>query len=182
MGARAPGSVSSCPAPSEAPSCEAIRVSAQFARALAGTALGGIPAGCDLVVRAAPAAATSLQRVAGELGSVTATRLAGWRDADDAGRAARARDCAVRGRGARRLRHPCSCSFGFTNLAISPLLPWRQCACPPARRMPSPPSRFGPLRGWPGWLRAGWAAHHPWNPGGVDHVPEREACRTHAAT
>jgi ribonuclease P protein component len=28
-------------------------------RALAGTALGGIPAGCDLVVRAAPAAATA---------------------------------------------------------------------------------------------------------------------------
>ncbi|HPV79648.1 MAG TPA: membrane protein insertion efficiency factor YidD [Dermatophilaceae bacterium] len=67
-------------------------------------------------------------------------------------------------------------------LAISPLLPQRcrfypSCSAYAVTAL----TRFGPLRG--GWLAARRLGRcHPWNPGGVDHVPEREACRTHAAT
>ena len=67
-------------------------------------------------------------------------------------------------------------------LAISPLLPQRcrfypSCSAYAVTAL----TRFGPLRG--GWLAARRLGRcHPWNPGGVDHFPEREACRTHAAT
>ena len=41
--------------------------------------------------------------------------------------------------------------------------------------------RFGPIKG--SWLAVRRLFRcHPWNPGGVDHVPEREPRRTPAAT
>jgi len=62
-------------------------------------------------------------------------------------------------------------------LAVSPLLP-QQCRFYPSCSAYAVTSleRFGPLRG--GWLAVRRLARcNPWNPGGVDHVPEREPHR-----
>ena len=67
-------------------------------------------------------------------------------------------------------------------LAISPLLP-QQCRFYPSCSAYAVTAleRFGPLRG--GWLAIRRLGHcHPWNPGGVDHVPEREPRRALSAT
>ncbi len=64
-------------------------------------------------------------------------------------------------------------------LAVSPMLP------PSCRFYPSCSAyavtalvRFGPIKGT--WLAARRLARcHPWNPGGVDHVPERGVTRAH---
>ena len=67
-------------------------------------------------------------------------------------------------------------------LAVSPLLGQRcrfypSCSAYAVTAL----ERHGPLRG--GWLAIRRLARcHPWNPGGVDHVPQRDPSRAEAAT
>lgn len=78
-----------------------------------------------------------------------------------------------RGDGRRWVSAPFLAAVRFYQLFISPLTP------PSCRFYPSCSAytftaiqRFGPLRGtWLGCRRL--LRCHPWNPGGVDHVPER---------
>lgn len=76
-------------------------------------------------------------------------------------------------RAGRLVRAPFLAAVRFYQLVISPLLP------PSCRFYPSCSAytftaieRFGPIRGiWLGVCRL--CRCHPWNPGGVDYVPER---------
>ncbi|MDO5628525.1 MAG: membrane protein insertion efficiency factor YidD [Mobilicoccus sp.] len=74
----------------------------------------------------------------------------------------------------RLMRAPLLAMVRFYQVVISPLTP------PSCRFYPSCSAytftaiaRFGPLRGiWMGTRRI--LRCHPWNPGGVDHVPQRD--------